>query len=147
MVYDWKIKGIYSVDAQTAGEELSRIYEETGSLEPSKIVDESRDENAPLHPCFEWDDYIAAEKYREKQAEGIVRCLVTVVEDEERKDTVRAFVHVKKEYHPIDIVISNEDMTKELLEVALRELRAFKRKYETLSELKPVFDAIDDISA
>lgn len=68
MVYKWKIPGVIPVDAQTAGEELQRIYQEKGGLNPSDIVEESRHDSAPLHPCFEWDDETAAEKYRQTQA-------------------------------------------------------------------------------
>jgi hypothetical protein len=40
------------VDAQTAGEELDRIRQEHGTLEPGTVVDESRPEEAPLHPAL-----------------------------------------------------------------------------------------------
>ena len=68
MTYKWKLPGIIPVEAQEAGEELDRIYKKYGELQPSTIVDESRDSSAPLHKCFEWDDQTAAEKYRETQA-------------------------------------------------------------------------------
>ena len=74
MIYKWKVAGLMPVDAQTAGEELNRIYTKNGALNPADIVDESRPEDAPLHDCFEWRDDVAAEKYREQQdAPGIRR--------------------------------------------------------------------------
>jgi hypothetical protein len=67
------------VDAQTAGEELDRIRQEHGTLEPGTVVDESRPEEAPLHPAFEWCDPKAAELYREHQATHLIKQVRVVV--------------------------------------------------------------------
>lgn len=149
MIYEWKIPGIYGVDAQTAGEELNRIYEQNGRLEPAKIVDESRSETAPLHSCFEWDNDKAAEKYREVQAANIVRAIVTVVDkDDGTADTARAFVTVEtKNYEPLEVVCSCATKREILLQKALGELNSFRKKYKTLTEIKPVLDAIDELIA
>lgn len=145
MIYQWKMPGIVPVDAQVAGNELSRIYDKCGQLSPADIVNESRRETAPLHPCFEWDDATAAEKYRESQAADLVRLICVVDEDTHEPTDVRAFVHVQKTYHPIKVVMENTDMLEELLRSAMAELVAFHKKYKTLSDLKPVFDAIEQI--
>lgn len=138
--------GIFPVTAQTAGEELTRIYERRGVLEPAEIVEESRDAAAPLHPCFEWDDAKAAEKYREHQAAKLVRAIVTVEETTKGPQYVRAFPHVEQHYHPIQVILSSEERTEELLHTALRELISFKKKYESLSALNGVFAAIDQLT-
>lgn len=143
MIYKWKFENLYPVDPQKAGEELNRIYQERGSLNPSDIVEESKDENAPLHPCFEWNDSIAANKYREGQAATIVRAIITEPDIATgTTEEVRAFVHVQETYRPIQIVFDEEVMKQELLESALKELSSFQKKYNTLSALNPVFDAI-----
>lgn len=148
MIYKWKIPGVIPVDAQTAGEELQRIYQEKGRLNPSDIVEESRNDSAPLHPCFEWDDEIAAEKYRQTQAMQIVRSIVTIQESgKEEPQEVRAFVHVQESYHPISVVVSSKEQMQELLASALSELKAFQRKYNSLVELSLVFDAIEKVIA
>ena len=148
MIYKWKIPGVIPVDAQTAGEELQRIYQEKGGLNPSDIVEESRNDLAPLHPCFEWDDEIAAEECREAEAGRSVRSIVTIQESDKKKpQEVRAFVHVQESYHPISVVIGSKEQMEELLASALSELKAFQRKYNSLVELSPVFDAIEKVSA
>ena len=147
MIYKWKVAGLMPVDAQTAGEELNRIYTKNGALNPADIVDESRPEDAPLHDCFEWRDDVAAEKYREQQAQTIVRAIVAVNEDATKSESVRAFVHVRNTYEPISVVVNDAEKMQEVLQTALRELSAFRRKYETLSELAPVFRAIDELTA
>ena len=147
MTYQWKTPYVMPVDAQSAGEELDRIYQKHGNLIPSNVVEESRDETSVLHPCFEWNDAAAAEKYRETQAGLILRNITVVSESVGNEEPVRAFVSVQKSYQPIEIVLSDQEKTEELLRNALKELVSFKAKYNTLSMLKPVFDAIEKVSA
>ncbi len=147
MTYQWKFPNFYSVSAQTAGEELDRIYRSRGKLEPADIVNESREEDAPLHDCFEWDDVAAAEKYRENQAREIIRAVVIKDNGHEEMNDIRAFVRVESTYQPMEVVVKSEDKMQELLHSAMRELSAFRKKYSRLSELQPVFSAIDAISA
>jgi hypothetical protein len=74
---DWELA--LHVDAQTAGEELDRIRQEHGTLEPGTVVDESRPDEAPLHPVFEWCDPKAAELYREHQATHLIKQVRVIV--------------------------------------------------------------------
>lgn len=144
MTYQWKVPGIMPVDAQTAGNELQRIYERDGVIEPETVVEESKNPSAPLHSCFEWDDEKAAHKYRITQAQGIIRAIVSVDEAEQVPET-RAFVNVDREYHPVSVVIRNPEKRDTLLQNALNELRWFEKKYNSLQELSGVFDAIMEV--
>lgn len=145
MVYQWRIPGIIPVDAQTAGEELDRIYRRDGVISPDAIVNDNAEPSAPLHCCFEWDDGKAAHKYRVSQAQSIIQAIVSVPEETQYNQPVRAFVSVFNSYHPTKIVMQNVSMRSTLLEFALADLRAFKRKYESLVELSSVFDSISNI--
>lgn len=148
MIYKWKLPGLYPVDADTAGTELDRIYELHGALVPKDVVEESRPDTAPLHSIFEWDNDKAADLYREHQASKLIRSIV--VEHEEKKDDaeqvleVRAFAHAQQVYHPFHIVLNNRSMLSELRDAAYRDMEAFRRKYVTLAELTPVFQAMDE---
>lgn len=144
MTYQWKVQGIMPVDAQTAGNELQRIYERYGAIEPETVVTESQTPSAPLHACFEWDDEKAAHKYRITQAQNIIRAIVVV--DEAKQPETRAFVNVQREYHPVSVVVRNPEKREILLQNALNELRWFERKYNTLQELSNVFAAIEEVT-
>ena len=147
MVYQFKLPGLYPVSAQTAGEELHRIYTDKGQLKPADVVDESRPTSAPLHPCFEWNDEVAAEKYREVQAGNLIRSITVVHETPTYEPVeVRAFVKPLETYAPIEVVVNSEEQMAALLESALAELKAFEKKYATLSQLSPVFEAIKRVS-
>ena len=144
MTYQWKVPGIMPVDAQTAGNELQRIYERDGVIEPETVVLESESPSAPLHSCFEWDNEKAAHKYRITQAQGIIRAIVSVNETEKSLET-RAFVSVERKYHPVSVVIRNPEKRDILLQNALNELHCFEKKYNSLRELSGVFSAIKEV--
>lgn len=140
----WKIEGFYNADASKVLAELSELGDEY-SL--SDVVEKAKDENSEMHSIFEWDDSVAGEEYRKIQAAKMVRNLVIVRNDEtEEKTNVRYFVSTGKRdstYTPTRLVIRNQDAYEELLKRALAELRAFKEKYSTLSELEEILALID----
>lgn len=147
MTYQWKLNNMYRVDAQVAGEEIERIGEKYGEIQPEHLVDESRDEAAPMHKCFEWDDAVAAEEYRLHQARRVIGHLVVVAETRTATPAhpTRAFVRVQNDYKPISVVVKDKDLTTEMLERALLDLRAFRAKYQSLSSLAKVFNVIDEV--
>lgn len=130
------------VDAQKVAEEIRGIGEEASS---QQIVDRARDENSELHKCFEWDDSIAAEKYRLKQAGYVVHHLVIKEEKvPEDRPEIRYFFKPKADagYKPTKVIVRKEDEYKALLARAWAELQAFKVKYSMLTELQEIFDLI-----
>lgn len=145
-VYGWKPGACVKADAQTAGGVCYELVRTVG-LTPHNLVEASREESAPLHPAFEWDDTLAAEKWREQQASHIIRSLTIRVDQSE---PVRAYVSVIQSgepYEPIRAVITAPDKRARLIEQALAELRAFQSKYATLNELCDLFAAIDAATA
>ena len=146
-VYKWKTGARLRVSAQTAGEECARL-ERMGRLTPPELVDASRPEDAPLHSAFEWNDAIAAERYRETQAGYIIRSIEVVPVG--MSEPVRAFVSVTAEDAPryIETVkaMAAADTRETVLERARAELRAFERKYAGFEELAAVMDAIKEVA-
>lgn len=145
MVYKWIIP-VYPVDAQIAGTELEKITEKRGSLKPSYVVEESMDENATLHKCFEWDDEKAADKYRQHQAQDLIRNIAVVKIDQvEPARPIRAFISFKKDNEFVSIVnvMNNSDLFENLIESAMKELENFRRKYATLEFLSELMSGID----
>ena len=143
IVYSWKIEK-YPVSAEIAAKEFDRIYNKYGVLDKKDIVEESRDKKAALHSCFEWDDAIAAEKYRQEQASDMVQCLVTVEKSDKSDEPVivRAFVKTTEKYEPITVSIRSEEKYAVLLQDALNDAKWFMKKHAALVELQNVFCAI-----
>ena len=144
-VYQWKVGSRVNADAQKVGEVCARL-ERKGALTPKALVDASRHKNATLHSLFEWDDEVAAEKYRETQAAYIIRSIEVVSVGS--SEPVRAFVSVTinenggNTYMNVERALSEVGTRDEVLARAYAELKAFERKYANLEELAGVIAAI-----
>jgi hypothetical protein len=147
MTYKWKTGWAgRRVPAQVAGERLEEIRKR-GKLTPQAVLADAKSEKSPLHPCFEWDNGVAAEKYRLEQAGQLLRSIEVVYQvPKGRKLPVRAFVNVRKEgerqYTSIQAAVRHVGMREQLLAEALLEIRAWQRKYDALKELSGVFAAL-----
>jgi hypothetical protein len=137
----WRIQGYYKADAQKVAEEIG-----FGKFTPMEVLEKAKDETTELHKCFEWNDSIAAEKYRLEQAKNIIRMLVY---EKETKEQAVVRYYAKTEtmhvYQPTKQFLVQEDEYQGLLRRALAELEAFKNKYHTLTELEGIFDAMETI--
>ena len=150
MVYEYKIKGIYKAKAQVAGEVCERLERSPAGLSPRTLLDASRDPSDPLHGEFEWDDGIAAEKWRESQAAGIIRSLVIVNGDDDPLECPRAFVNVHiggaaGAYMSIRNVVGSEELRKQMFRRAKAEMESFVAKYKRLAEVENVVAEIEKI--
>ena len=105
------------VDAQTAGEELDRIRQEHGTLEPGTVVDEARPDEAPLHPAFEWCDPKAAELYREHQATHLIKQVRVIVPPRDPDPVVRARADIPSEEYRDEAIADYDPLQYELSEV------------------------------
>lgn len=156
LVAKWKpgFASLYKgANAQLVAEEVQSLIDKNGSATPDAILDKARDASTELHKCFTWHDHVAAEKWRMQEARTLIRHLVVEVKDEAKPDTtttVRLFHKVDTSwdagYKPIQHIVRNIDEYQSLLNNAKRELVAFRKKYERLSELEPIFDLIDELT-
>jgi len=138
----------WPVEAQVVGEEVDRIREEYGNAKASTIVHSATSKRSLIHDCFEWNNKAAAHEHRKEQARSLVRCVVTVLEEENGNVPVRAFVAVnvgegERDYMPIRTVLRDPIARARLLEEALVELCRLQEKYAHLCELAEIFRALD----
>jgi hypothetical protein len=138
-------KGISPTDA---GKAIEQLISKHGEARPEHLVDAARSKKHPLHHCFEWDDSKAAHEHRLNQARYVLRAVMIVREDRPEV-TLRAFVNIERAggWKAIGTVLSEPSSRTLLLQQALSDLRAFERKYATLSELDEVRKAIGSLIA
>lgn len=134
-------------DPQKVGEEIESLRQAHGSISPAAVVDRARAEDSVLHDYFEWSDGTAAAKYREVQASHILRSIVVVCADGvEIQAPVRAFVSIRTAadesvdenpgtYTSIAEAVRVVDYRCQLMESAIRDLDAYRIKYQLLSGL------------
>jgi hypothetical protein len=160
--YQYKTnRSVTGLEAQTVGEELERIREVRGELTPPAIVHESQPRTAVLHNAFEWNDATAAHEYRLHQARNIVSTVTVVRENTEGNEiSVPGFVSIsvpsedeedtedeqetsRRQYLPVDEVISNQEFRAQALQTLRARLRNIRLEYQSFSELSRVWSAID----
>jgi hypothetical protein len=122
---------------------LQAIYDERGELTPALVVDVARDNRHPLHTRFEWNNTIAAEKYRRVQAHDLIRSVRVNYTSPKTGNpiSIRAFHAVKKDdgtrkyaYEPAAVVIQDPMIMRLLRAEMRRDWEALKRRYENFEE-------------
>jgi hypothetical protein len=107
-----------------------------------------------LHPCFQWDDTIAAHEYRLNQASDLIRNVQIVVyendDEESHLVTVRAFPNVINEdskhvYVSASSARNNEYYWQQIKDQAITEIKAWQAKYKAITAFEVLFDAIEAV--
>lgn len=137
IVATWKSGlGLFKADAQKVAEEIIAIGDEAT---PAQILEKGRSEETELHKCFEWNDSIAAEKYRLSQARKICEVLVIQRLPDAPKEAPEIRIFHKTEstggYKPINRIVQDNDEYQKLLQRAFAEFHALKIKYQNIQEL------------
>lgn len=156
IVYDIK-KGfqISKKFAQPAGEIMAELEAED-KLTAEELVNVSRPEDAPLHDYFEWNDAVAAEKYRVRQGNYLIESVVEVHNKPSVDDSNKVEVEVikpfyaletgSKNYYHIETIVQSEDKAQRLLAMATKELLSIRKRYDIIADkLSGVFKAIDEL--
>lgn len=127
-------------------QQLDEVRSRFGSLTPVHVVEAARPEDSPLHSRFEWDDSVAAEKWRQEQASDLIRSYKVIYkESADGPVSVRGFVAVRdvgdphrSEYVPTEEAL-RDDFTRQLiLRDCEREIAALKAKYGHLKEFAAI---------
>lgn len=119
-----------------------------GILKAEAVVAFAADPATALHGEFTWDDAEAARQHRLEQARGLIRVHVTVIGED--APPVRMYVSLGSDrrepgggYRAMREVLADDERRAELLAQSLAELQSWERKYRTLAELAPVFEAAE----
>jgi hypothetical protein len=135
------LKGADKANPQRIGEALTKIRRETEGKCNSKVVlDRARDKSNYLHRFFEWRDGVAAEKYRQVQAQELMSC-VDIIEREGKKDEKRlpAFVSLNgkggRSYHTIGDVLGSAELQVIALKQAEADFESYARRLMAFADI------------
>lgn len=151
--YKAKPSGPFSDDdAQVIGVYLQQKFPD-GKFTPHDVVHAAQAKSSPIHAYFEWDDTRAAQLYRVRQARKLITCLVVVVDDTPVSQYVSVSAKVSgedtRQYWDVEEAKDAKDIWDSVLDEALMGLEAWRQRYKSftqLTELKPVFDAINKVT-
>lgn len=136
---------------QVAQRALEALRKKLGLITPERVLEAARPERAVLHAAFEWDDSVAAERYRLAQAGYLIRAVVCIPDNTDLPST-RNFVYVTDDqgdrgYTDVFTAMGDSELQDQVLEHAWAELKAWQRKYKELEQFAAVFDAIEESKA
>lgn len=133
--------------ARALGLTLERIRSKRGRWSARALVDAARPKASPVHGLFEWNNSVAAERFRFAQARDHIEHL-TVVVVTERAETVMpvAFSLGRGDgYTASETVLSSTELRGQLLAQALASAEAWRLRYQYIHELATVFAALDEV--
>ena len=162
----------YKVSADVVGKTMEEIEAREGAVTSRNFLEASRPVDSPTHAIFEWDDSVAAEKYRLEQSAHCIRDIRIEIEEVPTEEVqlklklsdpdeipqkpnricARAFVNTAENsgtrpgrYESFAKVMSDEDKRFVAIHNALREFKWLLNKYNFISEFEPVADAVAQV--
>ena len=121
-----------------------------GVLKPERVVAHAKNPKSALHARFTWDDTEAAHQWRLEEARYLIRVCVNVLPN--TNEPVQAYVSLVDDrgtngYRALVDVMGDANLRGKFLEQARIEATAFQKKYRQITELVPVFEAMDRVFA
>lgn len=141
MTYKWSSTSYKGVSADKVGRELE-VIESENELTNVNVLEYAREnKTSELNKCFDWNDKTAGEKWRLQQANNILASISIVVNEDEPKETIKAFVNIKTKeekrvFKNVVSVIENDEEYLQLKENAKRDFISYKEKYDKVLKLK-----------
>lgn len=147
-------------DASAAklGTFIERTFGEDGCT-AEQLVFKARPKRSPIHRYFEWDDTIAANAYREKQARDYLGAIEIVYVRNETPEHTRAYHNVvvgrngesERAYVPARVVWKQEELAYQVVSKARRELESWTDRYREYSaqhdEIGALLESVEEALA
>ena len=94
-----------------------------------------------MHCLFEWDDAVAAERFRVEQARFIIR---NITVEEVGEPEIRVYSSTgRRKYVETRTALEDIDMRSVLMKNAISDIQSFQAKYRALTQLAGILDAME----
>lgn len=140
-------KGMRSrLPASVVAKVMSTIQKEQGTISAPALVEAARPKSSPLHRAFDWDDRLAAERWRLQQAQQMIYSVRIISTPGGPMEPMFLNVGFGKGAMSTDEIRLRPEIAASVLEQAKRDLISWKNKYETVRDaLSRVFEAVESI--
>ena len=123
-IIKWSLKDIFKADATKCYEEIQEIGEE---VKPEQVIERAKDKGSELHKCFDWNNSVAADKWRLHQARSVLNHLIVIKHevDDEKSEPVQFRVMMKNDrsessgYKQTIVMVKDEDEYKKVASMAI----------------------------
>lgn len=134
-------------------QELDRIKAQSpsGRLTVPSVIESAKSKRSPLHNEFTWDTQEALRKNLETEARNLIQAYHIIVITPSGPVRTRHFVSLSSDrvngggYRTVHEVMGDEVARAQLLQDAMLQLEAFKSRFNSLTELSVVFEAIKEV--
>ena len=129
-------------------EEILKVKEKKG-LTAEAIIEQAKNKTSSLHNLFDWDNTMAAEKWRLQQARVLINEVKVIVEDqiyyafENVSVAVNETDATKREYYSRQEIIETESLRAKVVESAYHQLLYWREKYRQYNEFGNIIKEID----
>ena len=133
-------------DPQTYGEAIRALGDADGYVSPDSVWRAARHPAHPLHGEYEWDRKKAAEAHWRDRSRHLIAAIYLVSADNlpNRPAYFNLRVAEGRRYVPEEVAGSDALLRLELVRVAVRELRQFRRRFSRLTFVAaPIDTAIE----
>lgn len=132
-------------------EELDEIQARLGHAPTAaEIIDDARSSRSRIHDAFEWDDEVAAEKFRRAQASAAVSALTTKIVFQENGKAMETWMPARivvrdgscfqgGRHERLSDVMADPEKRRRALENVANRLLAMQQRHSWLTEFSGVF--------
>jgi hypothetical protein len=141
---------------------LSAVEKQFGAITPAIVVKAAELKSSPLHRFFEWNNDVAAERYRLWQARMLIARVYVIDSQRPEIGPVRAFVNLelppledeeeqdedqanKRAYLSITKLKGHQDFSSQLLGYAYSQLVGWKKRFGNYKQFLNVSKEIDRV--
>ena len=139
-------------DAEIIGKRLEYLSKKYNGATPAVIFQDAKSKRSPIHRFFEWEPEKILHEYGLNQARYLARNIkIKIIQPEPIE--IRGFISVvvkdRKCYVPMEKVLSDKELTKQLIAQAKNQLETWSenvRKYNKLkSYFRNILSAVDSL--
>lgn len=157
--YEWSKGFSAPVTAETAFRELVRIANDNGLVDPQfvppeLVLEASRSASAVLHPVFEWDNSVAAEKHRVAQARRMISAMRVIRRETRVPEPAFAYIRVGEKgdrsgraFVPMVSIVDDPGRRRAFLLGELRNIAGCLDRTLAFAEMDPLRDALAAVKA
>lgn len=121
-----------------------------GALRPDDVVDDARDPKSPLHDQFEWDDSVAAHKYRISQARTLIKTVTIEVKVEHREVVVPRYVRdpsvgERQGYADVFEIKNEQELARDALRAEVKRVRSLLERTRSIAAVLGLESELGDL--
>lgn len=136
-------KGFTDTQVEVAGQFLKDQFNGV-PFTANDVLKAATPKSSPIHDMFEWDDTVAARRWRTMQARWLISSITVVIDEVETRAYVSPVTmsidgEVTRGYLSVKTAMRSSEVWGQVLERAVRELEFFQLKYQHLKELRGIF--------